>query len=57
MTPKMGRPPKEPSRRRVKLSHTLDPEVVRWLRDQDVPASQLIEAALVEHYKLQRLIK
>jgi len=47
-----GRPPLDPQRVKVPVGYKLPRWLVEWLRAQDTPAAQLIEAALVRRHKL-----
>lgn len=49
----MPRPKLPPGERKIAVSYKLAPWIVRWLREQDRPASQLIEEAVAKHNKLE----
>jgi hypothetical protein len=47
-----GRPPSDPLFLKVPVGYKLPRWLVNWLRDQDIPAAQLIEEALCHQYNL-----
>lgn len=48
-----GRPPIDPQMVKVPVGYKLPRWLVDWLREQDVPAAQLIEDALRRRHKLK----
>ena len=48
-----GRPPIDPQLAKIAVSYRLPRWLVGWMRDQDIPASQLIEDALMRRHKLK----
>ena len=48
-----GRPPIDPHLVKVPVGYKLPRWLVEWLREQDVPAAQLIEDALRRRHKLK----
>lgn len=48
-----GRPPIDPRMVKVPVGYKLPRWLVKWLRDKDEPAAQLIEDALCRRHKLK----
>lgn len=48
-----GRPPIDPRILKVPVGYKLPHWLVEWMREQEKPASQLIEAALIEKHGLK----
>ncbi len=48
-----GRPPVDPALLKVPVGYKLPQWLVDWIREQDEPASQLIEAALCKVHRLR----
>lgn len=49
----LGPAPLPPDKKREKLSITLPPWLVRWLKATGESTSAVVERALVEHYRLR----
>lgn len=48
-----GRPPIDPRMVKIKVGYKLPRWLVDWIRKQDTPAAQMIEAALCKVYGLR----
>lgn len=48
-----GRPPIDPQMVKIPVGYKLPRWLVEWLREQETPAAQLIEAALSDAHELQ----
>jgi hypothetical protein len=48
-----GRPPTPTQLAKIPVGYRLPRWLVEWLRDQNVPAAQLIEDALVRRHKIR----
>jgi len=48
-----GRTPLDPQLVKVPVGYKLPCWLVEWLREQDTPAAQLIEEALIRRHKLK----
>lgn len=48
-----GRPPIDPQMVKVPVGYKLPQWLVDWIREQDEPAAQMIEAALCKEYRLR----
>lgn len=49
-----GRKPVPEQLKKIPVGYKLPRWLVDWLRDQDIPAAQLIEEALCKRHKLKR---
>lgn len=50
-----GRPRIDQKRARVQCNITIDPLILKWLRDQPEPQGRMIERALIDFYGLSNL--
>lgn len=48
-----GRPPVDPQLAKIPVAYRLPLWLVEWMRDQDIPASRLIEDALMRRHKIK----
>lgn len=48
-----GRPPLDPQLVKVPVGYKLSRWLVEWMREQETPSAQLIEAALMKTHKLK----